>query len=185
MAIELDLPLQTPPESKSEYIINQLFTQRKVFSEMCRASEGNTRDLLVLLGKAHGRFLQQEGHQRIGLEDVHGAASDLYRADKLSNIASEKALEAFLDHLVNDVIRERRSRTFMVPYDVRAHPLLTRLFSARILHPLEIEWSHPDKPGERYSLITMDYGTYAAFKGTKNEPLQNEPLQSVLFGSSD
>jgi hypothetical protein len=179
LAVEVELPFDTPSEVKAEYIINQLFTQRKVFSEMCRASEGNTRDLLVLLGKAHNRFIQQVGHQKIGLEDVYAAASDLYRADKLSNLTTEKSLEEFLDYLVNDIIRERRSRTFMVPYASRSHPLLTRLFSARLLHPLEIEWSHPDRPGERYSLITMDYGTYAAFKGTKNEP-----LQGVLFDRS-
>ena len=44
----------------------------------------------------------------------------------------------------------------MVPYQSRNHPLLARLFSARILHPLNVEWSHPHIPGERYSLITME-----------------------------
>jgi hypothetical protein len=103
---------------------------------------------------------------------VHAAAIELYRGDKYSNIATERPLEDFLDHLVHSVIREKRSRTFMVPYQQRLHPLLKRLYSARLLHLLDVDWSHPHKPGERYSLITMDYGTYAAFRGTQNEPEQ-------------
>src|SRR5262249_19758453 len=91
---------------------------------------------------------------------------------KYSNISAEKPLEDFLDYLVHSIIREKRSRTFMVPYQMRLHPLLSRLFSARILHLLDVEWSHPHIPGERYSLITMDYRTYATFRGTQSEPEQ-------------
>jgi len=58
----------------------------------------------------------------------------------------------------------------MVPAESVDHPLVRRLFAARVLHPLNTEWSHPDRPGERYSLVTVDYGAYASFKGTRNEP---------------
>lgn len=172
LALELDFDVDISPEMKSTVVLNDLFTQRPVLSQLCRASEGNSRDFLVLFGKAHAKFRQQTAHQKIGVEDVHAAAIELYRGDKYSNISTERPLEEFLDHLVNSVIREKRSRTFMVPYQVRLHPLLNRLYSARILHLLDVEWSHPDKPGERYSLITMDYGTFAAFRGTQNEPEQ-------------
>ena len=67
----------------------------------------------------------------------------------------------------------------MVPLQSVQHPLLRRLFSARVLHPLDLEWSHPDKPGERYNLVLIDYGTYAAFKGTKNGPYE------TLFWKTD
>ena len=60
----------------------------------------------------------------------------------------------------------------MIPFQNRNHPLLQRLYSARILHLLNVEWSHPHQPGERYSLVTMDYGTFVSFRGTKNEPFQ-------------
>lgn len=172
LALELGSDMDVPAEQKAAHILNTLFTQRRVLSELCRASEGNARDFLVLFGKGHAKFRQQSGHQKIGLEDVHAAAIELYRGDKYSNISTETPLEDFLDHLVNSVIREKRSRTFMVPYQFRLHPLLNRLYSARILHLLDVEWSHPHKPGERYSLITMDFGTYAAFRGTQNEPEQ-------------
>ena len=130
------------------------------FRSCAWASEGNARDFLILFAKAHAKYRQQTSRQKIGLEDVHTAAIDLYRGDKYMNISSEKPLEDFLEDLVHSIIKEKHARTFMVPYQSRNHPLLARLFSARILHPLNVEWSHPHNPGERYSLITMDYGTY-------------------------
>ncbi len=172
LVLELDTAQECQPDEKANIVSNQLFTQRRVLSELCRACEGNARDFLVLFGKAHARYRQQTAHQKVGLEDVHSAAIDLYRGDKYANISTEKPLEDFLEYLVHSIIKEKRARTFMVPYQSRNHPLLARLFSARILHPLNVEWSHPHVPGERYSLITMDYGTYASFRGTKSEPDQ-------------
>jgi len=172
LAMELGLPMELDPAEKTSVVLNEIFTQQKVLSEICRASEGNARDLLVLFGKAHSVFRQQTAHQHIGLDDVHRAAVELYRNDKYSNISSEKPLEEFLEHLVHVVIKEKRSRTFMVPYQARLHPILARLYSARLLHPLDVEWSHPHIPGERYSLVTMDFGTYVSFKGTTSEPEQ-------------
>ncbi len=172
LALEYDADFNIGTDDKLDIINNQLFTQHRVLSELCRASEGNARDFLVLFGKAYTKYRQQTSHQKIGLEEVHTAAIDLYRSDKYSNISSEKPLEDFLDHLVNSIIKEKKSRTFMIPYQSINHPILERLFSARILHPLNVEWSRPHLPGERYSLVTMDYGTYASFKGTRSEPHQ-------------
>jgi hypothetical protein len=132
-----------------------------------------------MFGRAHADFRKQASRERIGLPDVQKAAISWYREDKLSNIASESGLEAFLQHLIDDVISKKKARAFMVPLQSVQHPLLRRLFSARVLHPLDVEWSHPDKPGERYNLVLIDYGTYATFKGTKNEPFEN------LFWKSD
>ena len=172
LAVELGLGLDIKTEGKYQFVLNSLFTQERVLVEMCRAAEGNARDLLVLFAKAHARFCQQTTHQRIGLDDVHSASTELYRGDKYSNISTEQHLERFLEHLIDSVIKEKKSRTFMVPFHLRNHPLLQRLYSARILHLLDVEWAHPDRPGERYSLVTMDYGTYVSFRGTRNEPDQ-------------
>jgi len=172
LALQLNIDLGISSDDKLGHVMSDLFTQRRVFAELCRASEGNARDFLVIFGKAHGKFKQQTVRQNIGLDDVHNAAIALYRGDKYPNISSEGELEKFLDYLIHSVICNRKSRTFMVPYHLRNHDLLRRLYSARILHPLNLEWSHPDRPGERYNLVTMDYGTYASFKGTANEPEQ-------------
>jgi hypothetical protein len=190
LAVELELDLQITTEAKYQFVLNSLFTQERVLIEMCRAAEGNARDLLVLFAKAHARFCQQTAHQRIGLDDVHFASTELYRGDKYSNISTERYLEEFLEHLIDTVIKEKKSRTFMVPFHLRNHPLLQRLYSARILHLLDVEWSHPDRPGERYSLVTMDYGTYVSFRGTRNEPHQQlfwapEPTDADLVPLDD
>ena len=172
LAIDMPVDITLDAERKHDAILN-LFTQRHVLSELCRASEGNARDFLVLFGKAYAKFRQEGSREKIGLTDIYAASTDLYQGDKYSNISSEKPLEDFLDHLVHTIIKDKKSRTFMVPYQSYNHPLLSRLFSARILHPLSVEWSpHPHIPGERYRLITMDYGTYVSFKGTKSEPEQ-------------
>jgi hypothetical protein len=172
LALELGLEPDASSASKKSFILKTLFTQAPIFSELCRASEGNCRDLLILLGKAYKSLKRAGNRDRIGIEDVKQAASELYKGDKYTHIASEITLEQFLSYLINSVIRQKRSRTFMVPYDCRLHPLLVRYYNARLLHLLDVEWSHPDKPGERYSLVTMDYGTYVTFKGTANEPEQ-------------
>jgi len=174
LALEVDLSVELPPPAKIAAIRNSLFTQDRAFSELCRASEGNARDFLVMFGQAYSDFRRQRDHERIGIPDIQRAAISWYREDKLANIATEAGLEGFLKYLIDEVISRKRARAFMVPVQAIQHPLLRRLFSARILHPLRVEWSHPDRPGERYSLVMIDYGTYASFKGTKNEP--NESL---------
>ena len=35
---------------------------------------------------------------------------------------------------------------------------------------MNVEWSHPDRPGERYTLVSVDYGAYANLKGTQRAP---------------
>ena len=44
--------------------------------------------------------------------------------------------------------------------------VLTRLLNERMLHKLPGFYSHKDRPGERYELFNVDYGTYVRFKGT-------------------
>ncbi len=170
LATSLDLSLDTEATVKQDIVLSDLFTQVQVFSNLCRASEGNARDFLVIFAKALDEFSRQEGHQRIGLSDVYTASALWYRQDKQTSIASETHLEDFLGHLLNSVIRDRRARTFMIESGDMEHPLLRRMFAARILHPLNTVWSHPHRPGERFSLVTIDYGTYVSLKGTKGEP---------------
>ena len=95
LALELSLPLEITDDEKFRAIRSDLFTQDRTFSELCRASEGNARDFLVMFGKAHADFRKQASRERIGLPDVQKAAITWYREDKLSNIATESGLEGF------------------------------------------------------------------------------------------
>jgi len=181
LALELNPALlDFRPSIKAETVRREVFTQDKSFSQLCRASEGNARDFIVIFGRSFDEFRKQQSHEKIGIDDVHKASISWYRSDKLTNLSSETWLEGFMQHLVDNIIAQKQSRTFMVPFRHIDHPLLRRLFAARILHPLNTEWSHPDKQGERFRLVTIDYGAYASFKGTKSQHL----LDRVFWNST-
>jgi hypothetical protein len=168
----LEWPLEKDPQYKLDIVQKTFFTQEDGFVQLCRAAEGNCRDLLNVFRLAYSEFKRDPTSKRIGISHIRTAAEGWYRQDKLRNIAGEGQLEGFLNYLVQDVIRNRKSKTFMVSYRDIGHPLLARLFTARLLHPLRTTWSHPDKPGEPYHLITMDYGCYLALQGTRADPEQ-------------
>jgi hypothetical protein len=181
LADALGWQLDLKAEKKLEMVQKTFFTQEEAFVQLCRAAEGNCRDLLNVFKMAYLEFRQETTSTRISIPHVKTAAERWYRQDKLRNIAGEGRLEEFLNYLIQDVIRERRSKTFMVNYRDIGHPLLSRLFTSRLLHPLRTTWSHPDRPGEPFCLVTMDYGCYLALQGTRGEPEQ----QVFFFAKED
>jgi hypothetical protein len=172
LADALKWELDLKPEKKLEIVQKAFFTQEETFIQLCRAAEGNCRDLLNVFRMAYLEFRPDMSSTRISIPHMKRAAERWYRQDKLRNIAGEGKLEEFLNYLIQDVIRKRKSKTFMVNYRDIGHPLLSRLFTARLLHPLRTTWSHPDQPGEPFYLVTMDYGCYLALQGTRGEPEQ-------------
>lgn len=161
--------LDIAAEQKHQGVV-ELFTQEPAFGELSRAAEGNCRDLLNIFRMSFDEFRRDESARRIGIPQVQAAAETWYRQDKLRNIQDDGRKEDFLNHLIQEIIRNKKSKTFMVSYRDINHPLLARLFSARLLHPLRTTWSHPDRPGEPYHLVTMDYGCYVALKHTRAAP---------------
>jgi hypothetical protein len=159
------------PARKMEVIISALFTQEKCFQELVRASEGNCRDLLNIFRLAYSEFRRSDSG-KITLEHVTTAAKTWYRNAKLSNISPHTKDEAFLNFLIQDVIKEKRSRAFMVHYQAANHPLLIRLLNLRLLHRMRATWTHPDRPGDPHHIFTIDYGCYADLKNTRSEPEQ-------------
>ncbi len=176
LAGELGWSLGAESAGKAAKVVRTFFTQENAFVEVCRAAEGNCRDFLNVFRLSYSQFVRDPGANRIGVPHVSRAAEGWYRQDKLRNITGEKGYEDFLNYLIQEIIRGRKSKTFMVSYRDIDHPLLSRLFTARLLHPLRTTWSHPDRPGEPYHLVTMDYGCYRALLGTRSAP-----SQMVLF----
>jgi len=161
----------TPPQKQATIL--SLFTQENAFNELCRATGGNCRDCLNIFINAHAEHLRREGDVKISIPSVKRASETWYRTDKLRHIQSSKPkLEDFLNYLIQNIIRDKRSKTFMVSYKDINHPILLDLFSARLLHPTQIVWSHPDQPGEPYHLVTIDYGCYVSIKGSSATPSQ-------------
>jgi len=164
--------LDIDPSRKQAQVVSTFFTQENIFIELCRAAEGNCRDFLNVFRLAYQDFYRDHNANRIGIRNLNTAAEAWYQQDKLRNLGEESNLEEFLNHLIQNVIRKRKSKTFMVSYRDISHPLLARLFSARLLHPLRTTWTHPDRPGEPYHLVTIDYGCYRALRNTRAEPSQ-------------
>ncbi|HEX5399780.1 MAG TPA: hypothetical protein VFY06_12120 [Verrucomicrobiae bacterium] len=164
--------LRKTPIEKRRQITSFLFTQEKCLQELVRASEGNSRDLLNILRLAYSEFRRSTG-EKIGIEHVATAAKIWYKNAKLNNVSPNTRDEGFLNTLIQDVIKDKKSRSFMVSYQDARHPLLVRLLNLRLLHRMRTTWTHPDRPGEPYHIFTIDYGCYAELKGTRSEPNQD------------
>jgi hypothetical protein len=122
---------------------------------------------------AYSGFRRGTG-EKIGIDNVTTAAKAWYRNAKLSNLSPNTRDEEFLNALIQDVIKNKKSRSFMVGYQDARHPLLVRLLNLRLLlHRMRTTWTHPDRPGEPYHVFTIDYGCYAELKGTRAEPNQD------------
>jgi hypothetical protein len=172
-----DLSRSAP--QKRNHVIAFFFTQERCLQELVRASEGNCRDLLNITRAAYSEFRRGHG-DKIGIDHVTTAAKSWYRNAKLNNISQNTRDEEFLNFLIQDVIKDKKSRSFMVSYQDARHPLLTRLLNLRLLHRMRTTWTHPDRPGQPYHIFVIDYGCYADLKGTRAEP-----LQGIFFDSDE
>lgn len=172
LGAELAWDLTLPAQAKLRAII-RLFTQEPAFTELVRAAEGNCRDLICIFSKAYLEgFRQARGATGISIAQVCNAAAAWYTSEKESNIRSEAAALETINFLLDRVLRGYRSRTFLVEVGKEDHPRIIRLLNERILHRLNAVYSHPDRPGLRYEIYTLDFGAYVRYRGTVNEPVQ-------------
>lgn len=172
LGAELNWSLNVSPEDKNEKILG-LFTQQPAFIELVRAAEGNCRDFLCIFSKAFFEGLRQRRDAKaISIPDITAAASTWFDKEKYANFRDEVGPRKTLEFIINNVFKGYKSRTFMVEASKSQSSSLTRLLNERVLHKLLGFYSHPDRPGERYELFSVDYGAYIRFKGTGNEPYQ-------------
>jgi hypothetical protein len=180
LGIEMGWPLEIDQESKVQSIL-RLFTQRRAFVELVRAAEGNCRDFLCIFGQAYFvGYRQVGGAAAISIPHVRTGAATWFRNEKEAHVRSEPELRTTLDHIINHVVKPHDSRTFMVSEAKSNHQRLEKLLSERVIHRLNVEYSHPSRPGERFAVFTIDYGAYVASKGALHDPKQN-----VLLSSED
>lgn len=172
IAVELGETTDISEDEKARKI-NSWFSQKHTFKELVRASEGNCRDFLCIFAKSYFEGYRQESNSAtISIKHVRDAAGSWYDQEKYANIRSEEEPIKTLNRILEGVLKGYKSRTFMVEHSKADHPRLIRLLNERILHKLNINYSNPDRPGERYELFTVDYGAYVKFQGTSIEPYQ-------------
>ena len=183
LGAELDWDLTISAEQKVR-AIKGVFTQEAAFTELVRAAEGNCRDFICIFSKAYiEEYRHGQKAKSISIPQVCTASSSWYTNEKEVNIKSEPTAQNTISFLLDRVLKGYKSRTFLVETGKEEHPSLIRLLNERILHRLNEVYSHPDKPGLRYELFTLDHGAYVRFRGTVNEPRQEVFLTQEAIGN--
>ncbi len=96
------------------------------------------------------------------------AAQNWYERDKLSNLDDD--MNKVLSRIIDNVIGDKKARSFMLQKSYEKNDMLLKLFDARVLHIMKQGYSDKDHPGLRYNIYSLDYGTYVALKSTKGAP---------------
>jgi hypothetical protein len=163
-----------PALDTADKLISAAFTQITAFQEYVRAIEGVPRDALNLAAAmariAFGR--------QIAVTDVRKAAREWYQQDKMSVTKSAPGLGEVLNHVITEVIENRRTRAFLFPTNANS-PEIDRLYDARLLHLLKKSISSNDEPGKRYDVYKIDYGCYVDLISTSRAPM------GLLAGAED
>ena len=146
---------------------SRLFTEKGTFQELARASEGVVRDLINIFTKAYFDSARRK-RDSIDRKAILDAARGWFEQDKAQHL--DDTLHYVLRRIVDEVIGTRRARSFMLPRELERHPVVQRLFDARVLHHMQRGYAHKDNPGVRYNIYSLDYGTYVDLLGTSKQP---------------
>lgn len=153
------------PETPDE-LIKSTFTYRSVFDEFVKAAEGVPRDAINILSLA----ALSAGDHIITANHIRYAAKKWYNRAKESAIVSKPEAQSLLRWIIDEVIKHRRARAFLLRSDVR-HELIDFLYDARLLHVVKQNISAHDQPGVRFNVYSIDYGCYVELINTTAAPL--------------
>lgn len=156
-------------EEKAKLIL-EIFTEKETFYELVRAGEGVVRDFLQVFYYSYlNYFLPDREKLRIGIDDIRRAARDYYEKEKMAAVKGNTNLYNFLMEIVTTVIREKKSRHFMVSQQYSNSSILQELFDVRVIHRFQRGWSNKDDPGKRFDVYKIDFGTYVELHRTKQK----------------
>ncbi len=169
------LSIELPPNylkdkfrvTNGDTLVASLFTETATFRELSRAAEGVVRDLINIFTIAFFHA-QRRSRDTIDRKAVIEAARSWFEQDKAKFL--DDPLHGVLQRIVDEVIGRRRARSFLLPRDLERHPVIQRLFDARVLHQMQRGYADKDNPGVRYNIYTLDYGTYVDLLGTSKQP---------------
>jgi hypothetical protein len=144
-----------------------LFGSKAAVEDLVRASEGIVRDLIHVFA-ASFFSAQVKNQKQIEKHSVQKAARAWFQKDKAQNM--DAPTRAFLDGLCVTVIGKHSSRVFLVSSARERNVFIERLLDLRILHLLRRGYAEPQRPGIRYSVFTLDYGTYVEMADSVRRP---------------
>lgn len=153
--------------SSGQQLASRLFTERATCGELARSCEGVMRDLIniftIAFFNAHRR-----NRDSIDKRAILESARLWFEQDKAQYLDTE--LQEVLQAIIFDVIGKRRARSFLLPRTLDRHPVIQRLFDARVIHHIQRGYADKDNPGVRYNIYSIDYGAYVELRGTSREP---------------
>jgi hypothetical protein len=147
-------------------IIAHGFRDRRAFDELVRAAEGVPRDAINIASKA----ALSAADKKISVDDVRGASQAWFTSDKEAALRSHDDASSLLRWIIDEVIRGKQARGFLVNQRQSQDGLLLALFDARVLHVVRRGYSAQDVPGERFDVWVIDYGAYVDLISTKYAP---------------
>lgn len=150
----------------SNSLINDIFTQEKVFEELVQAAEGVPRDAFNVLVKA----VTNDYYNKISINSIRKAAKNWYNEDKQNPIMSYSGAMSLLNWIIENVINQRHARAFLLRND-REYEMVNFLYDSRILHIIKQNISSRDNSGMKYNAYSIDYGCYVDLINTKRFPL--------------
>ena len=163
-------------------LVRRLFTERETFKELARASEGVIRDLINIFTQAFFNA-SRRGRSSIDKKAILESSRQWFEQDKAQYL--DEHLQDVMRRIVDEVIGNRKARSFLLPRKLERHPTVQKLFDARVLHHMQRGYADKDNPGRRYNIYTIDYGAYVDLIGTSKEPQQRLLLSTEEEEESD
>ncbi|MGL5823770.1 MAG: hypothetical protein ACRCYU_02860 [Nocardioides sp.] len=151
------------------------FTDRRAFDELVRAAEGVPRDAINIAGRA----ALKASDRKISVPDIRQASRAWFQSDKEAALKNRHEAQQLLRWIIDEVIKGRKARGFLVNRKDARNDLLISLFESRVLHVVRRGYSAQDDPGERYDVYVVDYGAYVDLILTQSAP------QGILPGMED
>lgn len=147
--------------------VQSIFSGNPAFNELVRASEGVIRDFINIFNLAFFDA-QRKGSKNIDKKTIIESGRQWFENDKSKNLDPE--LYNKIRRIIDEVIGKKRARSFMVSRELERHPIIQKLFDARVIHLVKKGYSDKDNPGTRYSIYSLDYGTYVDLINTSKQP---------------
>jgi len=169
--LEIELPenylRDTYKINSSSHFMSKMFTEKKTFFELSRAAEGVIRDLINIFTISFF-YAQKRSRSTIDKKSILESSRQWFEQDKAQHL--DESMQTSLRKIIEEVIGNKNSRSFLLPRDLEKHSMILKLFDARVIHHMQRGYADKDNPGVRYNIYNLDYGTYVDLMGTSKEP---------------
>jgi DNA polymerase III delta prime subunit len=138
--------------TKGSDLMSKMFTEKKTFFELSRAAEGVIRDLINIFTISFF-YAQKRSRTTIDKKSVLESARQWFEQDKAQHL--DETMQTSLRRIIEEVIGNKNSRSFLLPRDLEKHPMILKLFDGRVIHHMQRGYADKDNPGVRYNIYNL------------------------------